>query len=218
MGKLKNKSGITLIALVITILVLLILAGVAIYLAIGENGLFNQTKIAVEKYKEAQNKEEEELQLVYNEIEGLNNKGNIITDIASNRENTPANSENTMSGEEHFLGEYYFNGKPIYAKTLYVESLPNSTEKYYIHGISDVDMIWVDYTKCFGIFPDFNVSLPLVATGNYPIGIGSVNETTFSIVTYKDRSNICAYVTLNYTKTTDHATVESQIPKAILSK
>ena len=69
-NKLKNKSGITLIALVITIVVLLILAGVAINLAIGENGLFNQTKIAVEKYKEAQNKEEEQLQLAANAMMG----------------------------------------------------------------------------------------------------------------------------------------------------
>lgn len=37
--KLKNKSGITLIALIITIIVLLILAGVTILTITGENGI-----------------------------------------------------------------------------------------------------------------------------------------------------------------------------------
>ena len=39
---IKNKSGITLIALVVTIIVLLILAGISIMAIIGENGLVNQ--------------------------------------------------------------------------------------------------------------------------------------------------------------------------------
>ena len=43
---LKNKSGITLIALVITIIVLLLLAGVAIATLTGENGLITRAKQA----------------------------------------------------------------------------------------------------------------------------------------------------------------------------
>ena len=37
---LRNNKGITLIALIITVIVMLILAGVAINLTIGENGIF----------------------------------------------------------------------------------------------------------------------------------------------------------------------------------
>ena len=44
-----NKSGITLISLVITIIVLLILAGVTISLTLGENGLLKEQK--EQKYK-----------------------------------------------------------------------------------------------------------------------------------------------------------------------
>ena len=43
--KTKNK-GITLIALVITIIVLLILAGVTINLTLGENGIFKTAEMA----------------------------------------------------------------------------------------------------------------------------------------------------------------------------
>lgn len=49
----KNEKGITLIALVITIIVLLILAGVAISMLAGENGILKQTTEAEEGTKEA---------------------------------------------------------------------------------------------------------------------------------------------------------------------
>ena len=39
MKKFKNKNAITLVALVITIIIMLLLAVVAIQMAIGENGL-----------------------------------------------------------------------------------------------------------------------------------------------------------------------------------
>ena len=48
----KNKNGITLIALVITIIIMLLLSAVAIQLNLGENGLLvksNQAKIEQEK-------------------------------------------------------------------------------------------------------------------------------------------------------------------------
>ena len=55
---LKNKEvertkGITLVALVVTIIVLLILAGVAISLTLGEDGIFKRAEEAADKYKEA---------------------------------------------------------------------------------------------------------------------------------------------------------------------
>ena len=50
--KIKEAKGITLVALVITIIILLILAGVALSLVIGENGLIAKSKESVEKYKD----------------------------------------------------------------------------------------------------------------------------------------------------------------------
>ena len=43
-NKLKERKGITLIALVITIIVLLILAGVSITMLTGENGILTKAK------------------------------------------------------------------------------------------------------------------------------------------------------------------------------
>ena len=42
--KLKQRKGITLISLVVTIIVLIILAGISLYLVLGENGLIEKTK------------------------------------------------------------------------------------------------------------------------------------------------------------------------------
>lgn len=54
---MKQERGITLIALVITIIVLLILAGVSIAMLTGENGLLSRSKSAVIESKIADCKE-----------------------------------------------------------------------------------------------------------------------------------------------------------------
>ncbi len=56
--KLKEK-GITLIALVVTIIILLILAGVTLNMALSGDGLFSRARNATEKYKKAQEDEAE---------------------------------------------------------------------------------------------------------------------------------------------------------------
>ena len=56
-----KTNGITLIALVVTIIVLLILAGVAISLSIGDNGIFKRAKEAEKIYTEKAKEEEEML-------------------------------------------------------------------------------------------------------------------------------------------------------------
>ena len=53
----KKTNGITLIALVVTIIILLILANVTISLLIGDNGILNQATKSREQYEEATYKE-----------------------------------------------------------------------------------------------------------------------------------------------------------------
>ena len=60
---LKRNKGITLIALVVTIIVLLILAGVSINMLTGQNGILNRASEAKNKTTDAQNKEELEFAL-----------------------------------------------------------------------------------------------------------------------------------------------------------
>ena len=61
MKRLKNAKGITLIALVITIIILLILAGITLNVLWGEGGIINQAEQARDEWSEAEIKEKEEM-------------------------------------------------------------------------------------------------------------------------------------------------------------
>ncbi len=70
-NNLKSTKGITLVALVVTIIVLLILAGIAINLTVGNNGLFKRAQNATNTWKQAELNEQEEMQNfenIYDEI------------------------------------------------------------------------------------------------------------------------------------------------------
>lgn len=74
---MKGKiEGITLIALVITIIVLLILAGISIAMLTGENGIFTKASIAEEqtKFKNAEEKVKLSVMASFDESKNLNKK------------------------------------------------------------------------------------------------------------------------------------------------
>ena len=62
----KDVQGITLIALVVTIIVLLILAGIALNLTIGQNGILSRAQTAANTWRNAETNE----QLAMGELEG----------------------------------------------------------------------------------------------------------------------------------------------------
>ena len=64
----KLEKGITLIALIVTIIILLILAGVTISIVTGNQGIFGKAKIAENAYKNAENEEQEGLAGIDEEI------------------------------------------------------------------------------------------------------------------------------------------------------
>ena len=110
---MRNQKGITLIALVITIIVLLILAGVSIAMLTGENGILTRAGDAQEATTEAE--AEEALKLALSEIlsnkldptyvgtENVINETNISTLVARNNSNVTATAtkiNESISGEE----------------------------------------------------------------------------------------------------------------------
>ncbi len=60
--KIRERKGITLIALVVTIIVLLILAGISITMLTGQNGILNRAQEAKNKTEQAKEDEKEKLQ------------------------------------------------------------------------------------------------------------------------------------------------------------
>ena len=121
------------------------------------------------------------------------------------------NTINDYSTSEINTGKKWIDGKPIYRKIVYVPSLPNAANVDYNHNISNVDTIWIDTSMSFikwsnGATSPFNY---MGTSGGNPnltaaIEVRLANNTKFSIETYTvDRTGLSAYVSLNYTKTTD---------------
>ena len=73
--KIKSKSGITLVALVVTIVVLLLLAGVSLSLVIGNDGIMKRAKEAKEKYGQASKNEQKDLDTVEDYMNKMTGEG-----------------------------------------------------------------------------------------------------------------------------------------------
>ena len=77
-----KNNGITLVALVVTVVVLLILAGVSINLVIGNNGIIIKAQNSKTKYEQAAKNDEIAMNSVYDEIinySSVDNSGNSVT-------------------------------------------------------------------------------------------------------------------------------------------
>ena len=92
----KNTKGITLIALVVTIIVLMILAGVAVAALMGENGLITRSGEAKESQRGAavldevklainENKMIDEINKTTGVTEGLKTKAVVVADLETKK-------------------------------------------------------------------------------------------------------------------------------------
>lgn len=103
----RKERGITLIALVITIIVLIILAGVTINMLFGENGLLNRATKTAEEYSKSEAKEKVDLLLSEYVMDRENDENNNFANFL--RKNLQVgvaeNDDNTYS---FMLGEWQF--------------------------------------------------------------------------------------------------------------
>ena len=146
-NNLKTKqTGITLIALVVTIIVLLILAGISIAMLTGENGILNRAVDAKEKTGVAQEDENEKLQGYEETInkftssnedklpvspEGLD-ADTAIKNPDSYSEGTPSNAQATADG----AGKYF-------AKPKSAEYVEGTVDTGVVVNINGSEFVWV---------------------------------------------------------------------------
>lgn len=102
-SQLRNKRGITLIALVITIIVLLILAGVSISMISSQDGILNKAVVAKERKKQVE--EKEALTLI---SQGVLINGNGTIDIQDNTGDTDGSLKKEIEKNSDFI--YKGNG------------------------------------------------------------------------------------------------------------
>ena len=112
---LKNRKGITLVALVVTIVVLLIIAGVSINLVLGNNGIIAKAKEAETKSAEASQNDLKGMNGLVSEMEGAlagngNNGGETQTpEIKIGEAKVVANSDGTGSAITDVASVYLGN-------------------------------------------------------------------------------------------------------------
>ena len=125
--KTKEMKGITLVALVVTIVVLLILAGVSINSVLGENGIIIKAKEAAETTAAAQEKEAMERNLLEKELE--------------NSLSTPA--VEPTDGVKIPTGFYYVGGTK--ASGIVISDNKNDKNKYRNQKVVGTDLLGNQY-------------------------------------------------------------------------
>ena len=125
--KHKNEKGITLVALMITIVILLVLAGISIA-TLTQTGLFEKAKLAKNATENTQTKEKET----------LDEYGEVIGEIAGNRNeiiNGLKYKDLDIKIGDNIFFDFYYQGKKIYPvywygfePSMYVELLSVVTE------------------------------------------------------------------------------------------
>ena len=101
MKNIKEKKGITLIALAVTIVVILILAGVTLDVTLGENSILNKSKEAADRMNNLVKEDEAELNELLNELnETMDSNWNSNIEIPDPEPDLPTNIEDVTDIQE----------------------------------------------------------------------------------------------------------------------
>lgn len=102
-----REKGITLIALIVTIIVLLLLAGITISMVTGNNGIFGKAKFASKKYNESAKNEEDQLEEAVQ----------MADELLSEESKLPDNAKGVEAGTRVKTPSTWFKTTPSYVQT-----------------------------------------------------------------------------------------------------
>ena len=144
----KQNKGITLIALVITIVVLLILAGVTLNIVFN-GGLIDKSQNAVDRYKYAQEQETDELL----KIQGyFSLSGEVVKEVKDDDGNVIAKLMSDGNGEAFYLPEGFYYVGGVVEDGVVISDNAEDNEKYL--GLRDIgkdlvgnQYVWVPVNK-----------------------------------------------------------------------
>lgn len=133
----KDKRGITLVAIVVTIVILLILAGVSLNLVLGNNGIIKKSEKAREKYSNASINEQEQLdesggqidKLLGKEYEGLTITGDTPDVVFIKADGTtPGDINNLETGDIVQYGDYEYHYNQSYCRNPFYTGWTDDSE------------------------------------------------------------------------------------------
>ena len=173
--KLKNNKAITLIALAVTIVVLLILAGITLNLVLDNNGIISKSKDARNKWIEAQEKEKKDIDdFVKENMPSWNGRETELPQIKEN--------ENTGKFDWYIYNEAQMKFLADYVN----ETLTEQEQKMITDNNTTVDEIKITEETTIYLMNDLNLGAMFDNSGNLlsgeqwiPIGTNKTLEGTF---------------------------------------
>ena len=167
--ELNQNKGITLVALVVTIVVLLILAGVGLNLVIGENGLIQHAKSVETKWREAEEKEQKYLNTYEDKIEEvitgktkLDRKINSAVGEAIDGEMLNYNDLNSALEDE--FGENYTISPQTNAENYVIIVTEEREAEYNVTNAGEISKKWESV-----ILEEYNSEYKLVLHEGYGV-------------------------------------------------
>ena len=185
---LKDNKGITLIALVVSIIVLIILAGVSISMLTGENGILKRAAEAKEKTQEAQNNEQAQIDAILAQM-NMQQSGEICNSPKLKTGMIPvkwdgskwvkASSDN--SGKDWYD---YSTGSKKWANVVTVKATGTKTREVYMNAEVGTEIAEDDITTMFVWIPRYayKIKSGYHSTGNGVIEIKWLTGTTDAAV------------------------------------
>ena len=189
---MKNNKGITLVALVVTIVVLLILAGVSINLVLGDNGIVKKAQDAKTKSAEASENDLKGMNSLVSEMEGAlagnGGAGGSGTDTKvpaeATAETAPYFPDNTFTKKEGTIDKGLVIQDTSGNEYVWVV-VPRTTAVYATTGLGKTTFTDADYTK---IETDLK---------NYT---STYSKTSYSDTWYADTDNVGWLTSDEYTE------------------
>ena len=175
----KREKGITLVALIITIIVMLIIAGVAISSVTGGNGILSRSKDAVNKYSDASADEAMQLYLL-----GIESEGSVTGDRLADYLKTNIGNDGLEDYQNNGDGtaQVVLNGR------LYTLNLSDLTFKYQGKGTGAV-------RNLKQVLNNSNEDVPGVAM----VGAGDIETEDLGWEVLKDNGDTVDLIAINNT-------------------
>ncbi len=127
-SKLKNQKAITLISLIVTIVILIILAGITISMTVGDNGIITRAREARNLYINAQEEEQVKLNALAEQL--------ARGETGSDGNKLPENTKDTEAGTEVKLEPGWGTENVSYIRTKDGSEVKNVTKVSTVYAVS----------------------------------------------------------------------------------
>ena len=158
-GQLKKRfrddSGITLIALIVTIMVLIILAGITLKITLGENGLISKGREARNKAQEMRDNTENSRDSLYGVITGNKSENDTPSEVEVNL-NVTKTSDTSISATANATD----TNSNIVSYTFYIRKLTENDSSYVMIKKSDK---LANTVECTGLEENMSYTVKVIA-------------------------------------------------------